>query len=143
MAQDKQPSKIIRTIETDQGVKNVYLNEDGLQYIVFSPKEAEEAELLQDVEDAENDFGGPGLDAGAGIKWTIATRKSNCKSGIGFRCGKKYQIHLVYTGQLREGNGQHEDRKYDIWLTRDEEGNIRLTFFDKIAWDWLLTESEE
>lgn len=129
-------SQEIKKIDTEDGEFLVQINKDGFEYIEFTARQADDLDLFDYLEGLD-EFPGHGS---VGIHWNLGTRKSHCKSGIGFRCGKKYQISLQYAGTLKKGDSRPKDRSFDVWLTKNEDGSAVLTFLSDVDWDWLQSE---
>lgn len=126
-----------RVINTEEGDFTVQLDEIGHSTITFTQEQVTTLRIAEDIEGFEGSFDELPVDGSIGIHWNLATRKSKCKSGIGFRCGKKYQASLVISGNLR-GNGRPDDRSFDVVIKKNRDGGVTLTFIDLVDWDWLL-----
>ncbi len=73
-----------------------------------------------------DDHGGP---VGTGLEWTMATRKSGCESGIGFRCGRRPKVTCgdgyVWYG---EWSGLHKaDRTMESTLLFYTNNTMKIT----------------
>jgi len=80
-----------------------------------------------------NDFKSVGI----GICIKIATRKSNCSQGIGFRCGFIRNCHKL-TVEKSEIVGLSRDRVQPVEITVNKKNReIILHFINKIDWKYL------
>ena len=66
----------------------------------------------------------------------IATRPE-CNHGIGFRCG----IRIYFCDQARNRppstDGRNADRYYWATYQKIDNSTVRLSFDEKVDWDWL------
>ena len=67
----------------------------------------------------------------------IASRKKNCISGIGFRCGfiECPPIELERRTNSSD-NGRNSDRRYSASYIVNG-GTVTLSFNEKVDWNWL------
>jgi hypothetical protein len=75
----------------------------------------------------------------------IATRKSKCLSGVGFRCGivsnalsdiATTSVSSSTNSQASSTNGIKADRIYNA-IAKAENNIVTLTFTEEVNWDWL------
>ncbi|HRN92581.1 MAG TPA: hypothetical protein PLS87_09180 [Ferruginibacter sp.] len=116
-----------KVIETEDGKMHVYLDENKKQYIDF------DLDLWNDI------FPDNFIDIRVTGTWTIeicvriATRRSGCTTGIGFRCKNCTHAIVIKSPEIKyapvEATGVYQ------YLPR--EGKVRLTFDRYIDWDKL------
>lgn len=111
-----------KVINTEDGKRTVYVNSTGQEFIDFDIKEWNEI-FPQNFIDIRV------IGQTVRICVKIATRRSNCKSGIGFRC-KDCNEELVISAEIE----RYEDAYYEVV---PKENKVRLTFYRKIDWDAL------
>lgn len=114
-----------KVIDTEDGKRTVFLNETGQEYIDFSIKEWNEIfpENFVDIRV---------IGQTVRICVRIATRRSGCTSGIGFRCSNCKSV-LVISAEIKNLiEGYYE--------VVPKQNKVRLTFYEKVDWDALAKE---
>ncbi len=98
------------------------------------------SELLVPYNNLKSSFSKNGNDfksVGIGICIKIATRKSNCSQGIGFRCGFIRNCHKLAV-EKSEIVGLSRDRVQPVEITVNKKNReIILHFINKIDWKYL------
>lgn len=143
------------SVLTEDGIKNITYNERGNPILTFTlsefKKNLKEAEKINanssnnvvSVLDEDDDDGFDNGDSySIGIR--IATRKSKCLSGVGFRCGIVSNVSDLTTTSLSNSNssqgsstnGIKADRIYNA-IARAENNIVTLTFTEDVNWNWL------
>lgn len=121
-----------KVIETEDGKMQVYLNQEKQQYIDF------DLELWNDI------FPDNFIDIKFNPNWTIticvriATRRSGCTSGIGFRCKNCKNVGTIKLPTI-ETYGV-EMNQTGIYQYFPKENKVRLTFDEIVDWDLLAKE---
>jgi len=153
------PKKII---QTEFGIKHVFKSDNGNYVIEFS--KSEWREILTSLKFNESKAGRPNstiiksndeddIDISnkggkVALKFKIATRKSNCKGGIGFRCGgsvtysqkMEIQSSSVEYGEYRQTSGSFVGRNLDRYyyaIVEEVDGRVYLEFQEPVDWSWL------
>ena len=126
-AQDKQ-------IQTEHGTLTVKTNtESNLDFIDFSVTQWNT--IMNGTDQAVSTESGrfPAICT----EIPIATRPA-CISGIGFRCGP---IRIFICNQARNRppstDGRNADRYYWATYQKIDDSTVRLSFNEKVDWDWL------
>ena len=117
---------IFKTINTDEGLVDIYLNSANETFIEF--------DLIKWNELFPNNIvnrSTPPIHIGICLKF--ASRHKDCKSGVGFRCGLCDREH-----KSSIPDGRNIDRNYFCdYIFNPTNSKVTLTIKDNIDWDWL------